>query len=1699
MVDVPNEEANLNFRQAVSGSGVNPSAIDKTFGKDALVDWAGLQQAGVNVKDLKQAMGALPEQIDAELDERTLPTDQRNNNIINSSDLDFNNNRLNVTVNAGDSSKQLSVDFDLSSAYKNLVKGADPSPLFINKEGTKSLTAASITRSENGEMPEDYTVGQFGEDYIIPLVARFLNAGELRGKSTDVEGLNDFYGSNTTSLEAREAVDTIALQMMYDTITSDKRLYTWLKRNDQEGLNYLANLITEKHYDASLGEEDSLRHPIIAGRDDYGKTYYVGKEYERLRRTPTVGGKDKSFWATVISDRAIPKAISQIAVVEPDTFFTQRSGTVPQEIRPYEQRDINNVISYNQNVATWNRSVNLALTESAAKGAEFAGAAVSSAYRGQTLTKSLEDFWQPIFGIEPKDVAKVANFIVKLGPGDSEKGFAGYQLFPDEVVNKENLKFSEVTGELGVTIQDRIMYFLAETSFGRASGFGADADLETLREAGFSGADAVRPGTRFVVNEATGEITSEGIDFQLTDLPGVFASIGILATGTQKARKAFGMYGTRAANMSGRRGMSDEEIMKQAFSRNNPIQGFESGAEISVPVNRSFYTKIIDVAGTKARQQSTLNNVQLQGAMYGGFFSSEGMREYITQEDGTLSIVGVELSPMAGFALQTVAGIVGGFSAFPVLKGGLDTIADTTGATNLASLLFSGEDIDGIVRTVAREQGISYARADEYVKQMQRGYQALQFEDPDTFSYLIAGQKEAVKAVQKIGTALEKIYPDPKNPVRVAIMGAIEQGINAPITLNSMKGAATAEKHARRRRRNSMFSSKQTEEAVEKDINQATILREKTNLENSLIETLAIVEKHFTQLKKDSPDVAEQVRKSIQAVYKYTAKESNYPMDKDGKSPVLDAFIAAVDIRKTLENSSNPLQAEATAIKNLREVYSNLNEQERNIFVSSLLDNEKLFQGKSADGQLRPYVENLWENAIPEVRKIITSQRNEVEVFRQSTFDGTPIATANMDTAGRPLPREVSPDASGRAQYDVLQNVYDALNRLVTEKYEIAFAAGGNRKLSVRDIVDSVDAIKASAPNYGLKAIDGVNAVDSALQRASAEYKRLRKITDGDLEDDGGILGVSDFTLKELHSIASSIEKQAYRIIDSDPAKSAVMRDVAAIFRKPLKEEALSNKKFGKALNNAKNLFQAVIADPFKNTGLRKKIRDAKTENIILQLFKGPDARRNYDAVMEELGKTKDKNGVVIGPALQANLEKTVKNALFKDFFDGNPNMSSTDRFNRLRELERGVGKSALKNNDAYRPEIEGGFLDLLLGKGKDTEFAQRNNMTLVLGSRGEIKYDESMRLHGNTADINNTSLLKSLIISDDNSAKEVKSRVSSALEGIIPVLLDETRDIPDTGMASFLKGIGQKADVDLADALAKKIVDDAKLNPTDASASAIERFDQTVDAVRTVSGKTDADAFEQNLKDFIGRRLVSQLKVKKAEGVDELVDGVDDIKKDFSTLKAFYKKTFGEEHADAMESFLYIKYMSEQDGTILINSTGALGEMSPTMILSRAWGVARKVVSPRYVVSEFIIRRIISRNQATMDEFMSDPRISTAFTKLLLTQEPVDFRQRRYIKSMFTSILMTDESAESKEEITKYIDDFYKQLVNDNEDPELAVISLMLASLNKPFMQSLEEDARKNTDEIIGVREELTETYLTTPRRESLQIDIRTPRGNVQ
>ena len=1681
MAKFPEKKLDLNFRQAISGSGINPSATDKTFGKDALVDWAGLKKAGVDVDSLKQSGGFLTEQIDAELDSRTLPISQRNADIANNPDLNFNDNKLNLSVSDTD----VQADFDLSSAWDHILADNNRTEmsrledsLYVDKNRTRILTAATIERNENNEMPTDYTVGNFAEDFIVPLTARAFNAGDLTGRATDEEGLQDLL--NNGSQEAREAIYNVQMQMLYNVVTKDKRLFAFLNKNDPAGMDKLAATITERNYDASLNE-GALRYPVIAGKDEYGKTYIVGEEYKRLLRTKDFGGKDKGFWGTLISDRAIPKAASQVAIgafnlgntLADLSYNTRGEGDTEQVLRPYEQQDVDRVISYNQNVTTWNRSINYGLTESAAKLVELTGAAVSSAYRGQTLAKSFRDFWQPTFNMTAKDLGEVANFLMKLAPGDSEDGVLGYKIFSEEVLNDPNLTAFDIIGQLPVTLQDRIMYSLADTAFGRNSEFGVDADLDKLRKAGVSASQAVRPGTRMRINEATGKLTSEGIESQLADLPAIFASIGVLARGTEIARRLTGVVSTKKFNMAGRGDLPNKEILEQAFSKNKRARGYQSNIEISVPINRSLATRVLDSAFTKARVQSPINSLQLQMAMYGGAGASMGARNFFTNPDGTTN-----LTPAAMFFIEATAGLIGGFTAFPLTKSTAQATADVTGATNLFSNLFNDTASERTVREASRKLGISFAEGKRHFSDMSKVYAALEFEDPDTFQYLLQGQKEATEVLSKLDTELSTLYPDPKNPVRVAILNALEGGIQTVITLDSMKGAHQAVKNNNRKRKSAVLNNKKIKDALEQDENQAAMTRESSNLENSLIETLAIVGRKFAILEKEgvSTNSAEQIRKYIQSIYEYTAAKVD-PTAEGGKSAVLDAFIAAVDIRDNLKNNPNTPQAEATAIKKLNDLYANLNEEERNVFVGSLLDNEKLFQG--ADEHLRPYVKNLWEEAIPEVKNIITTQRNEIETFRQSTFDGTPIATANMDSGGRPLPREVSPDASGRAQYNVLQSVYDALDKLVTEKYDIAFAAGGNRTLSFEDIIGDIDTVKTTATRHGLKAAAVPDAIDSALQRASAEYRRLRKIDAGDLEDDGGILGVSDFTLKELHSIASSIEKQAYKLADSDPAKAAVMYDVAAIFRKPLKEEALSNKNFGKALNDAKNLFQAVIADPFKNPGLRKKMRDAKTENIILQMFSGPDARKNYDAVMEELGKTKDKNGVVIGPALQANLEKAVKGALLKDFFAGKPNMSPTDRFNRLRKLERGADSTTLEKHDAYKPKTEGGFLDLLLGEGKDIEFAQRNSLSLVLGSRGEIKYDESMALHGNTLDANNTALLKSLIVTDNEDENALRERVNNSLGRILPVLLDEDNDISDNGMANFLRDEGKKADVDLAMALAKKITDDSKIDPIDPSASAVTKFEQTVEAVRKVSGDKDADEFELNLKDYIGRRLLSTLQVKKENDVEGIVKGVETIKQDFATLKGFYNRIYGSDEADAMEAFLYIKHFSEQEHNLLMNATGVLGEMSPTMILSRAWGVARNVVSPRYVVSEYLIRRFISRNQVTIDQFIGDPKVSSAFMKLIVNQEPLDLRSRRYIKSQVTAILL--EGAEDEEErgqVINSINDMYKQLVNDNEDPELAVLSLMLATLNKPFMISLEEDARVNTAGVVGVRDELTAEY---------------------
>ena len=1682
MTDLSNEakESAINFGQAISGSGMNPSG---TFEADSKVKPMS-EDLSKQLEGFREAYGITPEDEEKVAQREAAKTpdviDANNTKIKNKTNLDFTEKQF---VNIG--GKQYLPDVDLRYALKNTLSRdtdvkslsqlttADDS-LYIGADGT-NLVAIDLPRNESGNINPDYKLKDFRQEFILPLASRVIG--------TDI-GL--VYAS-LSSQEDKDRVQTFSMQIAYDALASDKRLLAVFKQNDPEGLRKFEAQLTERNEFTG-----KLRFPVLAQTDRYGKKYYVGESYERLRRTQKPEDQDKGFW-----DVSLPKAIA---------------GTTKQVLEPFDEFALEQVQSFEQKETFWNRTVYFGLAENAAKIAELGGAVGSKGLRTESLTKSLENFIGPTFEVTPEDFGRFANFFVRMGPGDSKNGFLGYKLFSEAELTKEGATFEDMTGKMPVTLQDRILYLLADTALGKSMGFGADTDVAALREKGLSGSDVLRPGTRFVIDPITGEITSEGIQFSVTDLPMSFALMGAATKGINALRAASGRGLSRTFNVTGRtgvsrRGMTRPEMNRDARSTRRMVEDMVDGEGMVTTVNSNFGRWALDTALTKAHQMTPGASGRLQAALFTGYGAGVATDKLLADSD---------LSPAAKWSLMFTANMVGGILGYPLVGNVLGAGSDMTGLTKLGSSLadvgssagmvgraiFGNRDFQKLMAKVASQEDVPFAQVKGYSSIMEQMMSALKYEDPDTFDAMFRGQKEVQTLMDKIRKPIEDSYAD--NPeMGKLVLSTLEEAAGQATLIDVFQAARQGARSIIRP--SSLFSSKQIERSI--IAQRERIAREtgERNLEVALFKTLGALEKQWGAVKDADNSIGNPLRTFISNMYK-KAPEPFGGVDSDGKSVLTDNFITAFSIINALENGEVTKRDATTSIT---ELHSRLNPKQKETFVSYLMGHSDTF--KDAD------IQGVWENAIPAMREAAIAQRERVTKLQETTFEGSRLAKISQRKKKK-IPRTAK--SKPLAQYSLLSDVLEIVNYRVKLAYELALdGANTGPVVTVAEVMKSVDEAIKGVENYGLVGAQVRDSVEAATKKAKSEYGTERKLEKLDPEADAPQAEVDrlptiqdeelSFSLRELSSIASDLNTIATKSYKSNPKRAAFYFKLSDIYRKQLDDYATKNEAFGDDYYAAKNLYKSVIAEPFRNSDLQSKMFKGKLENIILELFKGPSARENYDNLINELNKIVDgENKKLIdsdqGVKAAKKLKAALQEALDDDFFDGPRTSDSNQRFNRLRGLINGTETSkAFAGRGVYLPSGQGGFLDLLLGTKKRADALFRDNGEIpILDAEGRLLFDKSKDLLiPKDLNVLDSQLLKTLLVSDEGSRKNLETSLNIAVSALVKLNADELGDSP---MTRAWQQIQKGQPTDAAMLLYKEIIVASRDDPENPSAMAISKYEQMVEDAKKLLGEDEGVEFESKLKTYLAFKEYDDLKVNKPNDIERAKQDVLDIEENFARMKGFYTKIYGADQAESMEAFLQIKYLSNLDTELQIKIMGELNQMSPTMALSRAWGYARGVVGARYIISEFLLRKFASSKRGNLDAVISDPEFSKAFMDMMLKEEAVDRKRLFYIKTRVIGALIGDnDDEEEANDILKGVENLFADAVAAGEDPNLVIMSLMIASLNKPFMQNLEYLYSQ------GVRQKLQGDYdfsssgefeaFQVPRSETLQIDIRTPRGGTQ
>tara|TARA_R110000824_G_scaffold315831_2_gene502997 strand:+ start:3546 stop:8603 length:5058 start_codon:yes stop_codon:yes gene_type:complete len=1659
VTDLSNEakESALNFAQTISGSGVNPSG---TFRADPPVR----EDLSKMRKGYREAYGVTPVDVERQRQEEELKgldaVESRNQVNRNKTTPDFSQpmvfNVLGLPVSS---------DVDLRRATTQYIgRNRDPDirtlsltpdiegNIFVSPDGEKSLVSFNFPRDMMGNIANTdgtvYSLAQFQKDAIVPLANRIAGV--------DIATvLNELKGPRVE----RDKIETLLLQLTYDALESDRRLLSLFREKDPEGVKFFEDKLVEK-----IDSSDKDRFPIVASTDMYGKDYLLGQTYDRHRRSLTPEEEDQGPL-----DFSFPRSVGVL-------------GT-EQTLEPFNDFALENIRRYNENRTFWNTNVPFTAARLITKTTELLTGIGSEDRRSETVARTLEDFFEPIFDVTPRKMMQLSNMAV--GAGGS---IFGYKRFSEEDLNNPDITHKEVLDAGPQTLQDELLYFLAKNFIGESIELGADTDIELMEARGEPASKVLKPGAAAFVDPTTDTVAFAGKTFSVAELPVDFALFGLGTVAVQVLRKTLGVGLSKALKVPARGGGTREnltgfEISRDARKTRKELKYLPDGDSkysFNKRVDVNVGTRVLDALLTNAHQMTPMDYARLQLGMHTGFGAGVGVQKLLPDEYK-------EDHPAATFFATLAANIVGGFmipaATGSMAQAGFDLTGLSTLGTKTANVVqkagYVGRFIFGDDRTMpealgraSRREGVSGPQGRAYVTKLTALLDAVKFNEPDTWETMVKGREEIQEFIETVREPIILAFGKDSdgNPSVYAqeILNTLQQGLGEVTLLDAFRAARLGNEGLLVLKRNNLLSQKELAQSVLAERQKADAVMSEKNLQVALFRTLGAIEQQWEVVKNKDENVGGNLRKVMTQMYEVAAEPFG-GTDKDGSNVLVDNFITAFSI---VNEVNKGVRTKEDASNTISVLYGRLDDKQKDTFASYIMGHP--------DGYGDISLQRMWEDSIPQIREIAIEQRNRVKKFKEKTFDNSRLN--DKDESKTPRTSPVSEGNAPSANYTLLSKIYTVLNNRVNAQYAIAFGDNTKAVVPVKEIMAEVEAVGDEAKAFGFSGDKAARIVEAAGRKIKKEYANERKLEGLDPEDDapkylvddlGNIDGNSlGFSLRELNAIASDLSKQAISKQKSgNNSEAAVFFQLSAVYRKHLDEYAETNAVFDTEFREAVNLYKEIIANPFRNTGLRKKILDESIENIILEVFKGPNARANYNALILELRKEKDAQGKVFPDfnetkKLAESLTKQLKKALDDDFYSGqNLVMSSTEKFNRLRKIVASStttpASSGTRGYRLYRPSREGGFLDLLLGsKGMANQLKRENKLYAILNDKDQMLFEDSQQIIMKNFDHDQESeMLTDLVVHDSASRKSLENVLNTAVSALIRLNME---DLKASEMSDVWITLGQKNSSEAAETLVDEIVEVSKQNSENPPRLAIDKFNQIVKDAEKFLGKEEAQYFEGNLKKYIAFRLYDRLKEKRSNDIEVIKQDLTDIQNDFAKMKPFYVKIYGEDEAKSMETFLQLKNLQNQGLELTIKTAGDLSPMSPTMALSRAWGYARGVVGIRYILSEFLLRRFASRKRGNLDAVISDPEFANAYMDMMMRRKPVDPKRRSYIKTRIVAALLQDANEEETEKVLNGIGQLYENAVGEGIDPTLALMSLMMASYNKPFMETLDKEYKK-------------------------------------
>tara|TARA_R110002020_G_scaffold336842_2_gene552297 strand:- start:36 stop:4442 length:4407 start_codon:yes stop_codon:yes gene_type:complete len=761
----------------------------------------------------------------------------------------------------------------------------------------------------------------------------------------------------------------------------------------------------------------------------------------------------------------------------------------------------------------------------------------------------------------------------------------------------------------------------------------------------------------------------------------------------------------------------------------------------------------------------------------------------------------------------------------------------------------------------------------------------------------------------------------------------------------------------------------------------------------------------------------------------------------------------AANIKRSLENVYDIKErfnaktlTDDGAVVELQNVMNTLNPEEKGYF-SALLRQYQPEYNKDF---------NTIIGKLDEVQDLINFQKERVNNLYSNLKDSNILDEANQLSVKKPKLNNTK-----QSQLTILKTAYNNITEESTTNYTKALAGkAGDVDINTIDIADKLLNLLELGPEFGgFQGRSEVNTVLLNLSTTSPALKELRNIymqkgrnldiTDANPEREAAraqslddlIKNVKNLSLRDAVAIRSELGKKSAKALNSgDRSTAYVASKLHEVFDEQIQTDM--PKDVAPNLKKANDYYRDNVAGIFFDRYSRAALNAGTDDGIPFKNFFNRNILQNNVNIEDSVGRRSQYEVMFPeGSKLRAQADAEIKNIMALQLF-GTKTQSQMTTDNFVTQLRQ-------KIEDPKHPLFnqEEGFLDIFLnGKDKADQFVKTSYDTPMVGKNGKIEGGSFERL-------NNSSLkiLEGDFFFDSNNLKANREAIGSIVNDMARLSKQRKEDrfspyfkvLVDTAQS------GNKS-VDVGNSLVQTIRNSK-------GQDSINTYQGLVDAVKQYGGSELGIKFEAMLKYELSNDLMENLGIRYVEldqpGV-ELVNSPQ-LQKFIAQNKELYAHVYGPDF-DPMKSIVKLSQMaSTKGGDALTAFGGELKSMSDSAALSRAWGVARGVVSIRYVASEFLLRAFASKNNDVILKVLSTPGFAEAVMEGVDSNKFKAFKPsltiaQKIIPALAGALTGDDYTPEKYEENYRQLKQFYEDSKQNNTDFIQGLGSLIFLARNE-------------------------------------------------